>query len=75
MVEATSLAQADSFVHLVSSSQGTEVGHMLKKFASDQTSKELGVKPDDIFAGSIEQGLVEPGKVIGEKGRRGCGHL
>jgi hypothetical protein len=71
MVEATSLAQADSFVQLVSSSRGTEVVHMLKKFASDHTSKELGVKPDDIFAGSMEQVLVKPGEVIGEKSRRG----
>jgi len=71
MVEATSLAQADSFVQLVSSSKGTEVVHMLKKLASDHTSKELGVKPDDIFAGHIEQGLVKPGEVIGEKGRMG----
>jgi hypothetical protein len=71
MVEATSLAQADSFVQLVSFFQGTEVIHMLKKLASDHTSKELGVKPYDIFAGHIEQGLVKPGEVIGEKGRMG----
>jgi len=71
MVEATSLAQADSFVQLVSFFQGTEVIHMLKKLASDHTSKELGVKPYDIFAGHIEQGLVKPGEVIGEKCRRG----
>ena len=64
MVEATSLVQADSSVKLVSSSQGTEVVHMLKKLASDHTSKELGVKPDDIFAGRIEQGLVKPGEEV-----------
>jgi len=41
----------------------TAIVHTLKKFAPDLTSKELGVKPDDIFAGSIEQGLVKSGEV------------
>merc|ERR1719503_476621 len=41
IVEATSLAQTDSFVQLVSSSKGSKVVHMLKKLASSQTSTAL----------------------------------
>jgi len=41
IVEATSLVQTDSFLQLVSSSQGNELVHMLKKLASDRSSTSL----------------------------------
>jgi len=41
IVEATSLAQTESFVQLVSSSQGNKVVHLLKKLASAQSSTSL----------------------------------
>lgn len=41
IVEATSLAQTDSFIQLVSSAKGNKVVHMLKKLASSQTSTAL----------------------------------
>jgi len=41
IVEATSLAQTDSFVQLVSSSKGNKVVHMLKKLATSQSSTSL----------------------------------
>merc|ERR1719502_1982887 len=39
--EATSLAQTDSFVQLVSSTKGNKVVHILKKLASAQSSTAL----------------------------------
>jgi len=41
IVEATSLAQTESFVQLVSSSKGNKVVHMLKKLAEGQSSTSL----------------------------------
>jgi chromosome segregation ATPase len=41
IVEATSMAQTDSFLQLRSSSKGTQVVHMLKKLASEEKSKSL----------------------------------
>jgi chromosome segregation ATPase len=41
IVEATSLAQTESFLQLRISSKGTEVVHMLKKLASEEKSKSL----------------------------------
>jgi len=41
IVEATSLAQTESFVQLVSSSKGNKIVHLLKKLASAQASTSL----------------------------------
>lgn len=41
IVEATSLAQTESFVQLVSSTKGSKVVHMLKKLATAQSSTAL----------------------------------
>jgi len=41
IVEATSLAQTDSFVQLVSSTKGNKVVHILKKLATAQSSTSL----------------------------------
>ena len=41
IVEATSLAQTDSFVQLVSTTKGNKIVHILKKLASSQSSTAL----------------------------------